>query len=322
MKVVIDQKRLILTVNDTVVDLGALVSALETMLQLTGDFRASVSAWVLEITEALFEAAGDLEAPLRRLIMGVRDMGAMIETEIRGDFPASEPNMVLIRPGSFVMGISEKESETVGFKEWDVRSRPQHRVTISRLFLLGRYPVTRGEYAAFAQETGRTLEPPASEQNDRHPAVNVSYDDAMAYCAWLSERTGLTYRLPSEAEWEYACRSGTETARWWGDEPDPKMANFDSKGTTEVDAFPANPWGLHDMLGNVFEWVEDCWRDDYRGAPLDGSANLRGDCGAREARGGSWFTSPDFVSAAYRNRFDVEHRSTAVGFRVLREIGK
>ena len=320
MRVVIDQKRLILTVNATVVDLGALVSALETMLQLTDDFRASVNAWVLEIAEALFEAAGDLETPLRRLIQGVRDMGALIETDTGAEFAPDRPNMVLIRPGSFVMGISEAETLAVGIKHWDDHARPQHSVAISRLFLLGRYPVTRGEYAEFAQETGRTLESPEYEQNDRHPAVNVSFEDAAAYCEWLSERTGLTYRLPSEAEWEYACRAGTTWARWWGDKFDPQKANFNRKGTTEVDAFPANPWGLHDMLGNIQEWCADPWHVDYKGAPRDGSVwTTGGSKDLRVVRGGSWGNGSGSGRSGSRNGSGEAPRPW-VGFRLSRTL--
>jgi formylglycine-generating enzyme required for sulfatase activity len=319
MKFSIGLNRLLLRVNTVTLDLGALVDALETTLELSEDFRSCVTAWFGEVTQDLFLKAWDLDAPLRRLVAGVKDLGGMIEPDAEGEFAASEPDMVLIRPGTFVMGISEEETKAHGW-EYDKYARPQHTVVISRLFLLGRYPVTVGEYAEFAQETGRTPQPPEFPQNDRHPAVNVSWEDAMAYCEWLSDRTGLAYRLPSEAEWEYACRGGTVTARWWGDAFDPKMANLNSTSTSEVDAFPANPWGLHDMLGNVSEWCADPWHEDYKGAPSGSAAwTTGGSDHLRVVRGGSWVDLNRNNRSGYRGRFD--RRSLPwVGFRLARTL--
>jgi Sulfatase-modifying factor enzyme 1 len=150
MKFSIGLNRLLLQVNNVTLDLGALVDALETTLELTGDFRSCVTAWFGAVTQDLFLKAWDLDKPLRRLVAGVKDLGAMIEPDTDGDFAAFEPDMVLIRPGSFLMGISEEETKAYGWV-FDQTTRPLHGVTIDRLFLIGRYPVTRGEYAEFAQ---------------------------------------------------------------------------------------------------------------------------------------------------------------------------
>ena len=160
--------------------------------------------------------------------------------------------------------------------------------------------------------------------------INVSWADAVAYCEWLSTETGKLYRLPSEAESEYACRAGTTTARWWGDGISYNRANFRESGsewsgerTSPVDTLDPNPFGLHDMLGNVWEWVEDCWHEDYTGAPTDGSAWLEandGHCGRRVLRGGSWFIKPLFVRSAVRYWSKTDSRKNDMGFRLAQDI--
>jgi formylglycine-generating enzyme len=176
-----------------------------------------------------------------------------------------------------------------------------------------------------------------------HPVSCVSWNDAVAYTRWLSSKSGRAYRLPSSSEWEYAARAGSSAAQAWGANSAaacayanvadqnaaqrfPGWSAFDCSdgyvGTAPVGSFKANAFGLNDTLGNVFEWVQDCWHDDYQHAPRNGSARLDGDCRAHEARGGSWFTPPEYVTLAYRNRFDADQRSTSVGFRVVREIGR
>ncbi|MEO1277147.1 MAG: SUMF1/EgtB/PvdO family nonheme iron enzyme, partial [Pseudomonadota bacterium] len=188
---------------------------------------------------------------------------------LSGARPSAEevegPEMVVIPAGEFVMGSPEDEPE---------RSKsegPQHRVRIARSFALGRYAVTFEEYDAFCAATGADKPNDRSWGRGRRPAINVSWDDANAYCAWLSEQTGADYRLPSEAEWEYACRAGTETPFWWGREITPEQANYHgnfvyagggAKGvyrekTEPVDAFEPNPWGLYQTHGNVLEWCQD-----------------------------------------------------------------
>jgi formylglycine-generating enzyme required for sulfatase activity len=229
------------------------------------------------------------------------------------------------------MGGPEAESKREGTEDWDKCARPVHTVTIARRFLLGKYPVTRGEYAAFAAETGRNDEPwsrPGFPQDDRHPVVEVSHVDAEAYLAWLSEKTGQTWRLPSEAEWEYAARAGTTTARYWGDAAGKpgEHAHFgesrgSASGTCAVGGFNANGFGLHEMLGNVWEWTADVWHNDYAGAPTDGSAWTDGGSPARVVRGGSWDGVARGVRAACRVRLDPADRGYNLGFRCARVQG-
>ena len=184
---------------------------------------------------------------------------------------------------------------------------------------------------------------PGYPQAGDHPVVCVNWADAQAYVEWLSEETREEYRLPSESEWEYAARAGTTTRRHWGDDPDDGCAYANGADQTAkrrfdgwtgavdctdgvvwmspVGAYGANLFGLHDMLGNVSEWVEDCWHDDYADAPRDGSAWTRGgDCGRRVLRGGSWDQDPRYVRSASREWFVAEYRHASNGFRVARTL--
>ena len=164
----------------------------------------------------------------------------------------------------------------------------------------------------------------------RRPAINVSWDDAQAYVKWLSSITGKPYRLLSEAEYEYAARAGTETAYPWGDDiklNGKAMANcvgcgsqWDGEQTAPVGSFAANQFGLYDMVGNVWEWAEDCWNESYQGAPADGSAWTSGDCSRRIIRGGSWNDNPVLLRSAYRLRNNAGGRDVSLGFRVARTL--
>lgn len=190
---------------------------------------------------------------------------------------------------------------------------PMHQVNIKR-FALGRYEVTFAEYDAFALATGRKLPDDRGSGRDKRPVINVPWDDAQAYAQWLSERTGNRYRLPTEAEWEYAARAKTTNARFWGDNPADacQYANVDDeshkctdgyKATAPVGTFKPNDFGAYDMLGNVLEWVQDCWHGNYKDAPTDGAAwreQQGGDCNGRVFRGGSWLDGPEDVRSAYR----------------------
>lgn len=232
------------------------------------------------------------------------------------------PEMVLIPAGTFLMGVPEAESKREGTNDND--SLPQHPVTIARPFWLGKYPVTRGEYAVFAAEIGRAGDlwtSPRFKQDDRHPVVNVSHADAEAYVAWLSQKTGQQYRLPSEAEWEYAARATTTTARHWGDPAGKpgEHAHFGSTdGTCPVGRFAPNAFGLHDMLGNVWEWVADPWHSNYKGAPTDGSVWTAGGAAYRVLRGGSWYDVARNVRSAFRYRSVPSVRVGLIGFRCAR----
>jgi formylglycine-generating enzyme required for sulfatase activity len=161
----------------------------------------------------------------------------------------------------------------------------------------------------------------------------VSWEDATAYGAWLGQQAGHAYRLPSEAEWEYACRAGTTTPFWTGATIRTEQANYEGnfvygpggtgvyrERTTPVDCFPANPWQLYDMHGNVWEWCQDCWNEGYAGAPADGSAWLQGDCSLRVARAGSWADRPTVLRAANRGRVEPGNRHYFLGFRVARAL--
>ncbi len=232
------------------------------------------------------------------------------------------PQMVVVPAGSFTMGSSSSEPGRLD------NEGPQHEVTIGYAFAAGRYPVTRDEYARFVAETGRhsnEWQKPGFPQSGRDPVVNVSWDDAKAYVGWLSEKAGHTYRLLSEAEYEYAERAGTSTAYWWGDS-DADLCRYanglpcNHDGTVPVGSYPANAFGLYDMAGNVWEWTEDCWNDRYAGAPDDGTPWTTGDCGRRVLRGGSWNVSPgDFWSAA-RYRDVTGYHVNFSGFRVARTL--
>jgi formylglycine-generating enzyme required for sulfatase activity len=237
------------------------------------------------------------------------------------------PEMVIIPAGSFLMGSPKGE------KERNDNEGPQHQVTFSRPFAIGRYAVTFDEYDAFCAATGR--EKPKDEKawgRGRRPVINVSPDDAVHYCWWLSAQTGQTYRLPSEAEWEYACRAGTTTPFHFGETISPYHANFKSehaygkgltgpsrKQTVPVGSFPANPWGIYEMHGNVDEWTASCLSDGYAGTETDGSAYGSGDWERRVYRGGCCMDHPQYMRSAFRSRPECE-RSWSLGFRVVRTL--
>ena len=161
----------------------------------------------------------------------------------------------------------------------------------------------------------------------QHPVINVSWNDAQRYVQWLSKKSKKPYRLLTESEWEYAARAGTQTAYSWGDQIGSGRANCDGCGsqwdnlpTAPVGSFAANAWGLHDMHGNVWEWMEDCWNASYAKAPRNGSAWRSGDCSRHVMRGGSWFNYSSFLRAANRDRYTTGNRYFYLGFRVARTL--
>jgi formylglycine-generating enzyme required for sulfatase activity len=244
------------------------------------------------------------------------------------------PEMVVVPAGEFWMGSPDGS----GGDEGDVAERgrsknegPQHPVTIAQPFAVGRFAVTFEEWDwAQAHPEWRKhsgLEPRQPEDQDwergRRPAVDVSWEDAQAYCRWLAAVTGKPYRLPSEAEWEHCCRAGTTTAFATGDKITNEQARFRrGKGTTRVGSYPANAWGIHDMHGNVWEWCEDVWHDDYEGAPDDGSPWLQGgDQSLRVLRGGAWYHGyPVDLRSADRDWLEPTNRNYIIGFRVARTL--
>jgi formylglycine-generating enzyme required for sulfatase activity len=267
-------------------------------------------------------------------------------------WPIKEPEMVRIPAGSFKMGDNTKD----GF----ANERPVHSVRFSNEFEIGKYEVTFDEYDLFAAATGRE-KPKDSEgwkydmnrKRGKLPVINVSWNEAVAYAAWFSDRTGLNYRLPSEAEWEYAARATTKTPRYWPEKIEGEKdaactyANvFDTKNelllkdtyrmdweafncddefpfTSPVGTFTANKWGLHDMLGNAWEWNQDCYIDSYEGSPTDGSSReiIEGcDCSLRVLRGGAWDKAPQYVRSAFRHRNTPDYRYFTIGFRLARTL--
>ena len=229
------------------------------------------------------------------------------------------PEMVVIPAGSFQMGC-------VSGINCSYNDKPVHEVKIDS-FAMSKYEVTFKEYDAFTDATGREWVDDEGWGRGRRPVVNVSWYDAMAYTEWLWEQTGDRYRLPSEAEWEYAARAGSTTAYSWGDSIGRNRANCDgcaslwgNKRTALVGSFKANGWGLYDMHGNVWEWVQDCWNANYEGAPTDGTAWLSGDCDERVKRGGSWFSYPRDLRSANRGMYSADYRSSVIGFRIARSF--
>jgi formylglycine-generating enzyme required for sulfatase activity len=282
------------------------------------------------------------------------------------------PRLSVVPPGRFLMGAPAGEEEREGVTPAARGlAAPQHPVTIARAFAISTSLITRGQYARFAGATHRpegeaclgfegpseAMVPSGSTdawkkipalnwersgfpQNDRHPVVCVSFNDATDYAAWLSKKTGKTYRLPNEVEWEYAARAGTTTARYWGNGAGGCKANLADlalKGrypatttyvncddgyvsTSPVGHYPPNPFGLDDMIGNVWQWVADCWTKGYDGAPAVDAKRVDGDCTKSIIRGGSWADDPSLARAAARFGEARTLRSPALGFRVVRDL--
>jgi formylglycine-generating enzyme required for sulfatase activity len=226
------------------------------------------------------------------------------------------PVMARVPAGSFVMGYGAREREAM----------PAHPVSI-HAFALGQYPVTAGEWKACMADGGCSSMPPMSQPEDRTPVYNLSWDDTQEYISWLSRRTGKRYRLPSEAEWEYAARAGTTTPYWWGVQPGTFMANCadcgghqDPRRPLPVDSFGPSPFGLSDMLGGVAQWVADCWFPNYTGAPSNGTARDSRGCLKRVLRGGSFRSMHDDITATARGNYDAPVRYIVNGFRVARDL--
>ena len=263
------------------------------------------------------------------------------------------PSMVVLPAGRFQQGSSRAE----GGSSYEM---PAHWVNIQRPLGMSLNVVTVGEFQQFIAATGRDMQgcdtydgewksrpdgswkSPGFQQTGTHPVTCVSWDDAQAYARWLSGKTGHQYRLPSASEWEYAARSGGEAVLPWGANAAAACASANVADasaaqrypgwtvfgcndgyvyTAPVGSFKTNSFGLNDMLGNVFQWTEDCWQADYVGAPIDGSALNAGDCSEHELRGGSWFSTPAYVRTNYRNHFAAGYRTSSVGIRLVKDIG-
>lgn len=227
------------------------------------------------------------------------------------------PELVVVPAGEFLMGDLSGEGLD--------RERPVHEVAIGQPFAIGKYEVTFEDYERFLGSAAA----PGDEGWGRgsRPVINVSWTDAMEYVSWLSAETGQHYRLPSEAEWEYAARAGSATAFSWGDEVGESLANCANCGSAwggrqsaPVGSFPANAWGLHDMHGNIWEWVRDCSNDNYVGAPSDGSAWEAGDCAKRVVRGGSFYFGAKIARSSNRFSLPGNLGYSLFGFRVARSL--
>ena len=235
------------------------------------------------------------------------------------------PEMVVIPPGGFTMGSIAKERRTLKvLPMFDRMEQPRHRVTIAYRFAVARYAVTFDQWDACVDDHGCNGYRPddAGWGRGRRPVINVNFADAEAYVAWLRHKTGRSYRLLSEAEWEYAGRAGTVSWYPFGNGIDPDKANYGNHldRTTEVGSYPPNRFGLYDMTGNTAQWVADCHHDDYAGAPVDGSAWLSGPCKLRNVRGGGWSLQGWSVRVAQRIGDPPDSRNTHLGFRVARDL--
>ena len=229
------------------------------------------------------------------------------------------PEMVVVPAGRFRMGDLSGESVS--------NERPVHDVTMAAPFAVGKYEVTFAEWDACVAGGGCTHRPDDRWGRGTRPVINVSWDDTQAYVRWLSRETGKPYRLLSEAEWEYVARAGSTTKYHWGNDVGTNKANcdecgsrWDGKSTAPVGSFAANAFGLFDTAGNVCEWVEDCWNENYKGAPANGSAWTSGNCDARVLRGGAWLSIPRFIRSADRDGFVAGVRDPLDGFRVARTL--
>ena len=271
------------------------------------------------------------------------------------------PEMVAVVGGVFKMGSGAQKQVPANSDgvstEYTYRERPEHDVRVPS-FAAGRYAVTKGEFAAFVRASGYRTDAERGDgcwmwtvkewrkdatsnwrkvgftQRDDHPVVCVSWNDTQAYIQWLNRISGKSYRLLSEAEREYAARGGTQTAFWWGDGITTSQANYNGnyiyngspkgeyrQATVPVNSFSANPFGLYNVHGNVWEWVQDCWNENYVGAPTDGSAWAAG-CSdnMRVLRGGSWYLYPADLRSTYREWDSPGNRSSGSGFRVARDL--
>ncbi len=248
------------------------------------------------------------------------------------------PEMIVISAGRFMMGSRKGGWFRRGEKGRFVSEGPRHEVVLSRPFAVGRFAVTFDEWKACADGggcPGNPVPPDHGWGRGRRPVINVSWDDVQEYVRWLSRQTGKSYRLLSESEWELVARAGTQTPFWWGTRISTDQANYDgntaygggSKGqyrqsTIAVDSFEPNPWGLYQVHGNVFEWVQDCWNESYFESPTDGSAWTTGDCSRRVIRGGAWYIQPGRLRAAERSWYGINGRDYGIGFRVARTLSQ
>jgi len=227
------------------------------------------------------------------------------------------PTMIALPAGVFTMGSNFG----------DPSEKPAHRVTIDAPFAIGKHEVTVEQWNACAEDGSCPRIPNSSDRSPKTPVRDVSWDDAQLYVKWLSKASGKTYRLPTEAEWEYAARGGTLSRYWWGEQMRQGMANckdcgkpWDAANPADVGSFAANPFGLHDMSGSVWEWVSDCWHTSFKGAPTNGKAWDAPNCRERVIRGGSWRDGTTYMPSSTRFKYAATVRHSQNGFRVARDL--
>jgi len=227
--------------------------------------------------------------------------------------------MVTIPAGSFRMGSGDLSVET--------DERPQHMVKVSA-FAMSKFEVSLKQYEVFAKATGRRMPDNRYLDKGTHPVFSVSWDDAYSYTRWLSQETGQRYRLPSESEWEYAASGGSDgTPFWWGFDQEPNRAHcfgcktgLNPREPTAIGRFDANQFGLHDTAGNVFEWVHDCYHENYDGAPATGEVWEGGDCSYRVVRGGAYTKPYKSIRIQKRAKFKSQKGYDDIGIRVVRDL--
>ena len=233
------------------------------------------------------------------------------------------PEMIVVPAGKFMMGSPASENGR------DIDEEPRHLVVIAKPLAVGRFTLTFEEWDACVADGGCNGRKPGDQGwgRGRQPVINVSWDDSSTYLLWLSRKTGKTYRLLTEADWEYAARAGSTTAFYWGDEIGKNNANCDGCGskwdnqqTAPVGSFTANAFGLYDMAGNVWQWVQDCYHENYEGVSADGTAWIGGDCNRRVIRGGAWISKPQVARSAGRFWNHADSRGNLLGFRVARTL--
>ncbi|MGN6648946.1 formylglycine-generating enzyme family protein [Trinickia sp.] len=230
---------------------------------------------------------------------------------------AACPVMIAIAPGKFEMGNNHS----------DPSERPAHAEAIGQPFALARYPVTVAQWNACVAASACAPLTTDESHAPNAPVHDVSWDDAQRYLTWLTKIAGKPYRLPTEAEWEYAARAGTTTRYWWGDDFRTGKVNckdcgqpWHQEGPANVGTFAANPFGLYDMGGAVWEWVSDCWHSSYKNAPVDGRSWNEPNCQSHVIRGGSWLDGANYMLSSTRFKYDANVRYTANGFRVARDM--
>ena len=298
-------------------------------MRVAPPFTLPLVFWLLAVLMTSPMRAADDASPCAGSGVGAAATAPCLDAGAKFADCSGCPDMVVVPAGSFMMGSPEDEVERAQDEG------PQHRVAFARPFAVGRTEVTFEQWDACVADGGCGHAPrdPGWGRGKR-PVVNVSWDDITGqYLPWLSRKTGQTYRLPTEAEWEYAARAGTRTPFHTGDHITTDDANFDGTGsyagsargvyrqkTLEAGSFKPNAFGLHDMHGNVWEWVADCFAEGYDGAAVDGSARGGPPGCARVLRGGSWIDRPRVLRSAYRGHLSAQARFIYRGFRLARDL--